>query len=145
MVNEHMHTTANGFYACGNCLHVHDSVDVLVREAAVAGKAAALASVMGLPAEAKASRGLEVTAGKNVSYVVPQWVETAGIFDLALRPSGLIKKPVYLKVLADGKEVFKKRLPCALPSTMVRVRATLTSEVIGPCEWLEVTLDEQRT
>jgi NADPH-dependent 2,4-dienoyl-CoA reductase/sulfur reductase-like enzyme len=145
MVNEHMHTMANGFYACGNCLHVHDSVDVLVREAAVAGKAAALASVMGLPAEAKASRGLEVTAGKNVSYVVPQWVETAGIFDLALRPSGLIKKPVYLKVLADGKEVFKKRLPCALPSTMVRVRATLTSEVIGPCEWLEVTLDEQRT
>jgi len=139
MVNEIMHTTAEGFFACGNCLHVHDTVDVLVKEAAVAGRSAALSSAAALK---KGTKGLAVLPGKNVTYVVPQRIDAPGTFFLALRPKEPVKKPLSLTVLVDGKEEFTKKLPCALPSTMVRVNVTLTAETLGPCKTLEVSLDE---
>jgi len=145
VVNESLLTTAPGFFACGNCLHVHDSVDVLVKEAAAAGTAAALASAPKAPRLGPGPRQgpcLTIRPGKNVSYVVPQRVDGPGTFHLSLRPSLPTKKPVDLKVLAGGKEVFKKRLPCALPSTMIRARVTITGEALGQCCDLEVGLDE---
>ena len=134
LVNETMLTSAEGVYACGNCLHVHDTVDVLVKEAAVAGRSAAIHM------SAK-KQGLSVKPGKNVSYVVPQRIDAPGTFWLALRPKEPVKEPVYLRVLANGKEEYKKRLPLALPSTMIRVDVTLTAEAISECNELEVSLD----
>ena len=41
LVNESMETSLGGVFACGNVLHVHDLVDFVSQEAALAGKAAA--------------------------------------------------------------------------------------------------------
>ena len=41
LVNESMETSLSGVFACGNVLHVHDLVDFVGQEAALAGKAAA--------------------------------------------------------------------------------------------------------
>ena len=41
LVNESMETSLSGVFACGNVLHVHDLVDFVSQEAALAGKAAA--------------------------------------------------------------------------------------------------------
>jgi thioredoxin reductase len=139
VVNESMSTDREGFFACGNCLHVHDTVDVLVKEAAVAGAAAAQTSREEHP---KDKKGLMVRPGKNVAYVVPQRIDTPGTFWLALRPKEPVKSPLYLRVLIEGKEEYKKRIACALPSTMIRVNVTLTGEALGSCKELEVSLDE---
>ena len=105
-----------------------------MKEAAVAGRSAAIHM------SAK-KQGLSVKPGKNVSYVVPQRIDAPGTFWLALRPKEPVKEPVYLRVLANGKEEYKKRLPLALPSTMIRVDVTLTAEAISECNELEVSLD----
>ena len=41
IVNEMMETSADGIFACGNVVHVHDLVDFVSAEARRAGKAAA--------------------------------------------------------------------------------------------------------
>ncbi|MDO5423787.1 MAG: FAD-dependent oxidoreductase [Eubacteriales bacterium] len=42
VVNESMETSVEGVFACGNVLHVHDLVDYVSQEAAMAGRAAAV-------------------------------------------------------------------------------------------------------
>ena len=41
VVNESLETNIEGVFACGNVLHVHDLVDFVSEEAAMAGKSAA--------------------------------------------------------------------------------------------------------
>ena len=41
VVNECLETNVEGVFACGNVLHVHDLVDFVSQEAAMAGKYAA--------------------------------------------------------------------------------------------------------
>ena len=38
VVNESLETSIEGVFACGNVLHVHDLVDFVSEEAAIAGK-----------------------------------------------------------------------------------------------------------
>ena len=38
VVNESLETSMEGVFACGNVLHVHDLVDFVSEEAAIAGK-----------------------------------------------------------------------------------------------------------
>lgn len=44
MVNDRLETGIEGVFACGNVLHVHDLVDYVSEEAALAGQNAAVIS-----------------------------------------------------------------------------------------------------
>ena len=68
MVNERRETALPGVFACGNVLHVHDLVDFVSEEAALAGEAAA-AFVKG---EASLDEYYELTAAGGIRYTVPQ-------------------------------------------------------------------------
>lgn len=67
-VYENMETTANGIFACGNVVHVHDLVDFVTAEGQCAGASAAqyaLGSKIG-------GKIVKINNGAGVTYTVPQ-------------------------------------------------------------------------
>lgn len=71
VVGEDMQTSAEGVFACGNVLHVHDLVDYVSAESARAGAAAAEYVLRGGNVGGEC---LPVTASGSVGYTVPQSV-----------------------------------------------------------------------
>ena len=74
VVYQNRQTLTEGIFACGNVLQVHDLVDFVSEEAEIAGRAAAEYVLTGKPM----SGGVNVLNGKNVSYVLPQKIDTTG-------------------------------------------------------------------
>ncbi len=72
-VDQDRETDIKGIYACGNVLHVHDLVDFVSEEAAIAGIAAA-DRVAGLKKESVA---VDLVADGRVRYTVPQRITAA--------------------------------------------------------------------
>lgn len=71
VVYQSRETEAEGIFACGNVLQVHDLVDFVSEEAELAGRYAANYILHG-----KTERDeVRVSNGKNVSYVVPQIID----------------------------------------------------------------------
>lgn len=71
VVDEDMQTSAEGVFACGNVLHVHDLVDYVSAESTRAGAAAAEYVLRGGNVGGEC---LPVTASGSVGYTVPQSV-----------------------------------------------------------------------
>lgn len=69
VVFENMETSANGIFACGNVVHVHDLVDFVTAESQKAGKAAAEYVLNG---EKNKNNFIELSNGNGVGYTVPQ-------------------------------------------------------------------------
>ena len=70
VVNEDLSTSLPGVFACGNVLHVHDLVDFVSQEAALAGEAAARYLSAG---EAQAET-ISLLAEGGVRYTMPQYI-----------------------------------------------------------------------
>ena len=70
VVKEDLSTSIPGVFACGNVLHVHDLVDFVSQEAALAGEAAARYLSAG---EAQADT-ISLLAEGGVRYTVPQYI-----------------------------------------------------------------------
>ncbi|MBR7164982.1 MAG: pyridine nucleotide-disulfide oxidoreductase, partial [Clostridia bacterium] len=68
LVDENRMTQKEGIFACGNVLQVHDLVDYVSEEAALAGRSAA-DYVLG---RLSFGEPMEVEAGEGIRYVVPQ-------------------------------------------------------------------------
>ncbi len=91
VVDQNRQTEAEGVFACGNVLQVHDLVDYVSDEAEIAGKGAAK-YVMGQ----KASGETVLTkAGNGVRYVLPQRIvkndEDIALFLRVTNPFGKVK------------------------------------------------------
>ncbi len=74
VVNQKLETGLGGVFACGNVLHVHDLVDYVSQEAALAGKNAA--GYLQGPSNEKLTEGesgneIGIRPGKGVRYTVP--------------------------------------------------------------------------
>jgi len=138
IVNQNFETTLSGVFACGNCLQVYDTVDVLSADARNAGKSAA----KNLAIQKKDKKFFtKVVAGKGVRYVTPQIISEPGKVHLTLR----FEKPgesSVLHVIADDKELFKKKLPWLNPANMIGVDVNVTSDVIKFTQNLEVMLSD---
>lgn len=70
-VSQTRETSADGIFACGNVLQVHDLVDFVSEEAEVAGRYAAKYVLEGVSEK----EYLELSNGKNVTYVCPQRID----------------------------------------------------------------------
>ena len=73
VVDERLQTSIPGVFACGNVLHVHDLVDFVSQEAAMAGEQAARYVQAGTADAGK--RGVPVRATGGVRYTVPSFVD----------------------------------------------------------------------
>ncbi|HAS56117.1 MAG TPA: pyridine nucleotide-disulfide oxidoreductase [Firmicutes bacterium] len=116
-VNEHMETSFDGLFACGNVLHVHDLVDYVVEEARVAG----LGASKYLKGELiRGEHKILTEAGEGIGYVVPSQIdldEAEDFIELKFR----VKRPskdVYIVYSCDGKIIKKVYKSAIIPSEM---------------------------
>ena len=113
-VYDNLETSAEGIFACGNVVHVHDLVDYVSEESARAGAGAAR-RIAGNPPEAS---GISVEAGNAVSYVVPQHIrnsEDEKTVPLFFRVRRMLKK-VRIEI-SD-----RKNLLASYPREYIRVK-----------------------
>jgi len=137
-VNQYLETTQPGVFACGNCLQVYDTVDVLSADAKSAGKSAAKNLVI----QKKEQKIIaKIVPAKGIRYVVPQSISEPGKLHLTLR----VEKPgeaSVLHVITGKKEILKKRLEWVNPTNMIRVDVDVPSKEIKSSRKLEVNLDD---
>lgn len=134
IVNQFYETSLPGVFACGNCLQVYDTVDVLSQGAKNAGRYAA-------KKESSSNKNIKVKSGKGIRYIVPQKITKPENIHFTLR----VKKPsksVTLKINSEGKEIFSKKLRYVNPANMVEFETQITSEIFKTASELEVSLDE---
>ncbi len=112
VVTSTMQTTRRGVFAAGNVVHIHDLVDHVSEEAALAGHHAAL-SVTG---QAPPADNVRLLPGENVVYCVPHTISTDREHTVYLR----VRKPLEKSWLRLG-DVYEKRLRYVVPAEMVRL------------------------
>ena len=89
-------------------------------------------------------QSLTITATNNeitIRYVIPQRISKPGLVSFSLR----VEKPQeasILRVKADGKEIFKKKLPWVNPANMVEFNFDITADIVNSEKNLEVALDD---
>lgn len=114
-VSQTRETSAEGIFACGNVLQVHDLVDFVSEEAEIAGRNAA---EYALGRSARGER-ISVTNGANVSYVCPQYLDKGaeGNVKLFFRVTGTFKNCTITAKCGDRVLVRKKK-KIAVPGEM---------------------------
>jgi len=133
VVDEHLMTSCDGIFACGNVLVVHDIVDFVTKDAEKAGKNAAMYSKKKLIDEPD----IPVIPGLGIRFVVPQFISTeeVEIYMRVMEP-GSYKKIVF----RDGKRIVKtKKLKYVSPPEMIRLR--LRKQEIGNAKKLSVAVE----
>lgn len=117
-VNDQLETSAEGVFACGNVLHVHDLVDYVSEEASLAGTNAA--------AYIQSQRGAEVghkvrlKAENGVRYTVPQAIDVNYMKDtvtVRFRVADVYKDR-YISVYYDGVQISKRKKKVLAPGEM---------------------------
>ena len=119
-VNESLETSIPGVFACGNVLHVHDLVDYVSGEAAVAGKNAA-AYVQG--EKKQDGTVINIKTENGVRYSVPSVVRTGLMPDtLTVRfRVGNEYRDTNLAVYLDGKQLMKLPKRVMAPGEMEQI------------------------
>jgi len=128
IVNEYREC-ADGIFACGNVLQVHDLVDNVTVESKLAGKNA------GLYAQGMLSKTIEhsVTAGDGVRYTVPNtYFEGDEDLEIFFRVTKKFKNSEIV-IFSNGIEVAKKPVIALNPGEMTSIKvnkSNLKSDII---------------
>ena len=107
-VNDQLETSVEGVFACGNVLHVHDLVDYVSEEAALAGQNAAKYVKSG---ETKKGHSVTLKAENGVRYTVPQSIDTEAMADkltVRFRVADVYKNRS-ISVYFDGERVSSRK------------------------------------
>lgn len=151
LVDQDRQTSAEGIFSCGNVLHVHDLVDFVSEEAAIAGKCAAdfiregsgercgAAAQADIPAETSMETGIPITTDGKVRYTVPQRITKRKDFTLYFRVADRYRN-VKINVVSDGKVIHSVRRPKAVPGEMENIR--LKGDLLEGVTGLRVELEE---
>ena len=120
VVNEVLETKVDGIFAAGNVLHVHDLVDYVSQEAAVAGRNAA-AYVAGKLDEGGSA--VPVTATDGVRYTVPQSIDPVRMPDeLTVRfRVGNVYENRFVSVYLDDERIYHRKRMIMAPGEMEQV------------------------
>ena len=125
-VNDRLETGAEGVFACGNVLHVHDLVDFVSEEAALAGENAAhyvQKQKGGQAAEEAQSHEVLLFAENGVRYTVPQTLDVANMKDMVVvrfRVSDVFKNRS-IAVYYDDQLISKRKKKVLAPGEMEQV------------------------
>ena len=143
IVNEMMETSADGIFACGNVVHVHDLVDFVSAEARRAGKAAAKY----IKNEVKIGDYREIKNGKGIVYTVPQKFRTENIdtaLEVFMRVNN-IDKNVKLEVKDENKILISLKKQHMAPGEMekIMIPKKILDSTEGKILTVEITGGEQ--
>ena len=130
-------TEIPGVFACGNVLHVHDLVDYVSEEAAIAGKAA----VKFIKGEKSGSVSVSVTCDGKVRYTVPQRITEPVATRVYFRVADVYRdKRVVVtagdKVLYDKKK--QKLAPGEMETVELSAEAIKTAAELGAAIKFEI-------
>jgi NADPH-dependent 2,4-dienoyl-CoA reductase/sulfur reductase-like enzyme len=120
IVGDNLETNISGIFACGNVLHVHDLVDYVSQEAAVAGKNAAL-YILNEPQ--KMGKSIEIVAESGVRYTVPKYVRPSEMDDtVTVRfRVGDVYKGCAIATYYNNELISKRKRPVMAPGEMEQV------------------------
>ena len=119
VVDQNRQTEAEGIFACGNVLHVHDLVDYVSEEAAIAGKSAA-EYVFG---KNEKTASVTLKTDGRVRYTVPQVITSKSDVTVYFRVSDVFRD-VYLVVKDGEKELLRRKKQKLAPGEMETVKIT---------------------
>ena len=123
VVNQFKQTSVPYIFACGNVLHVHDLVDYVSEEAALAGKNAAV-YIQGKNEETEGScKEIALKAENGVRYTVPQSIESSTMSEkltVRFRVADVYKNRS-ICVYYDGKLISQKKKRVLAPGEMEQV------------------------
>ena len=126
VVDQSLQTGVPGIFACGNVLHVHDLVDYVSEEAALAGQNAAKYVKSG---ETKKGHSVTLKAENGVRYTVPQSIDTEAMADkltVRFRVADVYKNRS-ISVYFDGERVSSRKKRVLAPGEMEQVILTKES------------------
>ena len=115
-VDDSLETSAEGVFACGNVLHVHDLVDYVSEEASRAGRNAAAFAVKG----ARHGETARLIGKGGVRYTVPQRLNVAEMDDkvtVRFRVADVYKNKSIV-VYYDGEEIRRTKKRIMAPGEM---------------------------
>jgi len=114
IVDSNLMTGAQGVFACGNVLHVHDLVDYVAEEARRCGEA------VGNYLAGEGARQFRIVAGANVKYVAPGAFAPERDNILYLR-SLIVRNDAVLEVKIGDTPIRQRKLAHVQPSEMIRL------------------------
>lgn len=122
VVNESLETNIEGVFACGNVLHVHDLVDFVSEEAAMAGKSAA-DYVQGKINRDTKIPDVKIVATDGVRYTVPSVVNVDRMDgDSIVRfRVGDVYKNHYVSVYLNDERILHRKKQVMAPGEMENV------------------------
>jgi pyruvate/2-oxoglutarate dehydrogenase complex dihydrolipoamide dehydrogenase (E3) component len=130
VVRSTMETSANGVFACGNVVHIHDLVDFVSQEAMLAGRSAGdYAMWRSMPAD-----NIRLVPGDNVAYCVPQTISTDREHIVYMR----VRRPMEKCTIHFGT-AFRTKVKYVFPAEMVNI--TVTPELLEKFRDDTLTID----
>ena len=132
LVDDKLTTSVEGVFACGNVLHVHDLVDFVSEEAAIAGENAAayvLESIGYKDRSNDKSGYIEIKAESGVRYTVPQKINV-----MAMREK--------LKVRFRVNDVYRDKFISVYAGEKCIIHKK--KKVLAPGEMEEILLDKDK-
>ena len=142
-VDQYRQTSLKGVFACGNVLHVHDLVDYVSEEAALAGTSAA-AHLRGELTEGKT---ITLKTDGKVRYTVPQTVtvtENTADVTVYFRPAD-VWRDVTVTVReggADGNIISKKKRIKVAPGEMETITIKASDLTATTADTLYVSIED---
>ena len=123
VVDQNRQTEIPGVYACGNVLHVHDLVDYVSEEAAIAGCAAAEF----IKGNTAGGRSIKLVTDGKVRYTVPQKISADEDVTVYFRVSD-VYRDIRITVRDGENLIINKKKQKVAPGEMETV--TLTADMI---------------
>ena len=120
-VNDHLQTEAEGVFACGNVLHVHDLVDYVSEEANLAGKNAA--AYVKKETAGEETKEVRLEASNGVRYTVPQSLDIRNMNDQVVVRFRVadVYKDRFISVYYGDERVSKRKKNVLAPGEMEQV------------------------
>lgn len=129
-VNESLETNIEGVFACGNVLHVHDLVDFVSEEAAMAGRNASLYVQNACRSQENTKNLTEkeiiLFSEKGVRYTVPSVIRPDHMpeeLTVRFRVGGVYKN-CYISCYLDGERILHRKRPVVAPGEMEQIKLT---------------------
>ena len=149
VVTENLQTSVDGFFACGNVLHVHDLVDFVAEEAEEAGSFAAEYILSDKADESTSSSKssindncVMVVNGKGAGAIVPQLIRretSSGKVSLMFRPDNKYRD-VTVKAVMDDEVIATKKVIAVTPGEMIKLEIP-TSAMSSTADTITVSLE----